>query len=365
MNKKIILLLIINILFITNIDLFAQKKDSISKYFFRASISHGFIAPHHNEFKYFIKNHIKSFELSINKQTNGAKEWEQIARYPSLGIGYYYAHLGNNQILGEVHALYSNISMSILNKKYFGLNYSFSTGIAYLTKKYDFETNYTNIAISSNLNVYLSLGISAKYKFPKKVEITNSIKITHYSNGASNMPNKGLNIVTYQLGFNYMLKQRAKIINNEIAKKKKLFEYSIFYAIGRRVREIGTKKYLTSTLSANVERVFSHKGKYGLGLDLFYDGSKKIELFKNYNDNPKKSEYLYSGVHLSYDIIFGKMSFTFQTGYYFYNKALFYQDYYQRYGLRYKFTKHLMANLLLKTYFAKADFIEYGIAFYW
>jgi hypothetical protein len=57
------------------------------------------------------------------------------------------------------------------------------------------------------------------------------------------------------------------------------------------------------------------------------------------------------------------LSFLFQAGVYPYTR---YKDdgiIYSRLGLRYLFGKHILANITLKTHFAKADNIEFGLGY--
>ncbi len=88
---------------------------------------------------------------------------------------------------------------------------------------------------------------------------------------------------------------------------------------------------------------------------------KKI-IEKNTRDSKTKDSF-YSGVHVSYDLIFGKTSFTIQTGVYLWQRAKDFQPIYHRFGLKYRFSEHWMANLTLKTFWAAADFAEWGIGY--
>ncbi len=189
--------------------------------------------------------------------------------------------------------------------------------------------------------------------------------MTHYSNGGSTQPNLGLNIISVSAGLLYNLqKEEFKKIEQEIPKFKKQNEYSIIIAAGTKtLQPARTNHYLVSSISLNAERQFSYKGMFGVGIDLFKDNSRKEYLKEEGIENPTGSDLLYAGGHASYDFVFGKTSFTVQMGGYFFNKAKFFQDVYHRFGFKYRFTNHLMANITLKTYWAAADFAEWGIGY--
>jgi hypothetical protein len=62
-------------------------------------------------------------------------------------------------------------------------------------------------------------------------------------------------------------------------------------------------------------------------------------------------------------MIFGDVSFTIQWGYYLFVRWNDDGDFYHRFGLKYYFNDHFIANLTIKTHFSKADFIEWGIGY--
>ena len=70
------------------------------------------------------------------------------------------------------------------------------------------------------------------------------------------------------------------------------------------------------------------------------------------------------GIHASTDVVFNKFSFTIQAGYYLYSKWKETEIVYNRFGIIYKFTEHLSANITLKTHLVKADYAEIGLGYY-
>ncbi|MBN1252306.1 MAG: acyloxyacyl hydrolase [Bacteroidales bacterium] len=362
MNKNISLILIITILF--QIKSNSQNIDSTKNISISAKYSSGYIYAHHESFKYFIKDYVKAFETNIGFRTKGDKNWQQIYKYPTLGLGYYYADLGNPDLLGKVNAIFPYISIPIIESNKFILSYKFSEGIAWLNKKYDLYDNKYNIAIGSHLNVYINLSLESKLKIAKKTFITFGFGITHYSNGGTWQPNKGFNIVSFQTGFNYNFHDNYTKICSEIPKFKKQYEYSVILSSGfKNIAPARETMYPISSLSINAKRQFSNKGMFGIGIDVFYDKSR-IEILKNEGiENPTNTEMFYSGAHFSYDFVYGKMSFTTQMGVYIIGRARSFQTSYNRFGLSYRFDNKLIISLNLKTYWAAADFVEWGIGY--
>jgi len=364
LKVKTIIILIIILLIKENI--FSQKADSTKYISLSAKYSTGYIYAHHRSFKYFIKDYVPAFEANIGFGKKGDKIWQQLYRYPTVGFGYYHAELGNSEILGHVDAVFPYINIPVLERKNFKLCTKFAVGVAWLSKKFDLYENNYNIAIGSKLNAYLNINIESQLKLTKQVYLLAGLGITHYSNGGMAQPNKGLNIISVSAGLLYNFqKEDFKKIEKEIPKFKKKNEYSVIISTGAKTLEPArTHRYFVSSLSFNAERQFSYKGRYGIGIDLFKDNSRKEYLKEKENvENPTTADLFYAGGHASYDFVFGKTSFTIQMGGYFLNKAKFFQDVYHRFGLKYRFADHLIANITLKTYWAAADFAEWGIGY--
>jgi len=359
--KKIIVFLFV---FLIQFKGLSQNSDTIKNISFSAKYSYGYIYAHHKSFKYFINNYVSTINANIGFKTKGNKTWQQVYNYPTIGLGYYFADLGNPSLFGYVNAIYPFISVPIINKKNFMLNYKFSEGVAWLNKKFDLYDNKYNFAIGSHLNVYISLNLESEIKITKQTYFILAFGLTHYSNGGTIQPNKGFNIVTLQTGFKYNLHEKEYKIENKIADFTQKNEYSIVLSGGFKNLPPARKTiYPVSSLMINAKKQFSYKGKVGLGLDLFYDKSRIIGLQIEGIENPTKAELFYGGTHLSYDFVFGNMSFTTQMGVYLLRKAKSYQSVYNRFGLSYKFENNLTVNIHLKTFWAAADFIEYGIGY--
>ena len=98
--------------------------------------------------------------------------------------------------------------------------------------------------------------------------------------------------------------------------------------------------------------------------DLFFDNSIKSDLIEN-NEESDFNRQFRSGIHIFHDFIFDKLSITTQAGYYFYSPYVELTRIYNRLGLRYNINKDLRVNLSLISHSAKANFVEWGIGYYW
>lgn len=325
---------------------------------------YGFILPHHSFFYYFTEHHPYAFNIEVSKRLTGKKEWQQLYRYPIFGYGIYYCELGNKQYFGQVGAAYGFINIPIITKPKFSFNYNIAGGFSYLTKSFDVYDNYYNLAIGSPGNVYVNLAFDTKFKLSEHFIFETGIGITHYSNGAVAKPNTGINVVTAQSGIIYNF-NTTNYTKTEIQSHVPYFEYSVIYGAGIRENSppVG-KKWFASSFSINAERAFWRKRKFGIGFDVFYDNSiySELESSDSLADNSKMDNFR-NGIHFSHDLIIGKTSITMQTGTYIIAKYRREGNIYSRFGIKHKINEHWFANLSLKTHFAKADYIEWGLGY--
>jgi len=365
MKLKLYITLLTVVLFIENTYCQINKRDSLKPFNIEMKSGYGFIAPHNDGFNYFIQKHIPSFEIDISFPTNGDKLWEQQYRYPNLGLGYYHADLGNPEILGTVNALFGFIDVPWYRNNWFSVNYQFALGLSYLSKCYDYKQNYMNIAISTHLNVYLNTGINTKLRLTDRLSLITDLGLTHFSNGAVKVPNKGINVFSAQAGLSYRFgDQPIAKIEREIPKFEKKTEYSINLSMGiKQVYPIAGKNYFAYATTFYAERALAYKYKLGMGMDLFYDPSIKKNKEEEGIKNVATSDYFCPGFHLSGSFVFHRVSLTLSQGIYLFNKPINFQKTYNRYGFRYRLSKHTNVNLSLKSYFASADNIEWGLGY--
>jgi hypothetical protein len=328
-------------------------------------VHYGFIMQHRESIGYIIKDHIPAFEINISKQTNGKNYWEQLFRYPEIGIGYSYADLGDPDIMGCSNSVYGFMNSSIIKRQNWSFNYQIASGLSYLNKIFDTKENYYNTAIGSHFNIYFNTGFNIKARLSKKLELINTIGLTHYSNGSSNKPNLGFNIVSYNLGLKYNLyDDDIDYIKNEVKELSKKNEYTIFYAAGVKEYSLfSDKKEFASSISIDYNRIINHKRKIGIGTDIFYSKAI-IKLLEAKDGNThKQSDAIQNGVHFSFSTIVGKLTTTIQLG--VYTHSTYKEDgyVYNRFGFQYKLTENIFANISLKTHIAVADFIEFGVGY--
>jgi hypothetical protein len=367
MNRPVKNILMIFTLLLTGFALKAQTvKDPV---ILEAKIHSGMVFPVYDALSYLVQDDVYAFDLSVSFPTYGKDFWEKLYNYPRPGIGYSCWSLGNKDVFGQAHVLYGYLNIPI--KKHpdkYSFNYQVSLGAAYLPLKFDILENHLNRAISSHLNIYVRFGIDGKIKILPRCELVVEAGVTHFSNGKTKSPNYGINAGTFSLGVNYLFGEKGKItLDPVIPDIGKRYVQSIVYSAGVKVYDnLLNRKYFTSTLSYNIERLLNPRRRIGMGTDFFYDGSigeaLAVEEGTMENDVDKLIRF---GIHASYAIRYKQLTGGIQLGYYLYSKYTVLTNVYNRISVQYLFTNHLLGSVAIRSHMGKADGLEWGIGYYW
>jgi hypothetical protein len=328
--------------------------------------NHGIVLPHHSSVQYLIEKRITGFELQLATQSYGRTVYDQLYRYPRLGIGFLSTSLGNDNILGRGNALFGFMDFPFSkNNDKLTLNYQIDFGIGYLNKTYNTETNLMNIAISNNFNAFIGLDLCGRYCINSKNEVQAGIKMFHFSNGKLSTPNLGINSAVLSVGYLFGIKpaqhQRRTIIN--LVNKKKR-SYDIVLSAGAKASDqIIGKDYFVSSLVFDYRYFPKYKYGYGIGTDFFYDGSVGPNKVADLGGKYTNSDAFQAGIHAGLYPTYSKIIIVVQCGVYVYSSYNKYADFYSRIGFRYKIYKNLLFNMTLKSHYAIADYIEWGIGY--
>lgn len=347
--------------------IYTNAQTAPSKDFIVSGQAHyGYIIGHRSNMAHLIKGHIYGAELNYIIRTTGSKPWHQIHNFPEIGFCALHLYLANPKQLGNMEAIYpyANIRLNNHNKK-IAFNLRLGVGLTYITKPFDRLSNHQNAAIGSALNGFVNIRFNAHTYIKKAWRIDAGVGLTHASNGAFTSPNLGLNIVTVNLGVGYAFGN--KIIEHKkdtISKCTKRWEPSLIVVTG--IKELGEpegSKYMAYGLQANLYKILNHKNKLGTGFEFTYNFANKQKWINDSLPSPSFSDIFQVGTKLSYSFNMHRVSLPVDLGVYIFKKQDFNGTFFHRIGVRYMVTKHLIANVTLRTHLAKADYFEWGIGY--
>lgn len=362
---------IISILFFTPNSL-GQKPHSYQapNLMFECQTNYGFLIAHHLEMEKF-NTHFPSFEFSLSRSTYGKNQWEALYQYPVTGITYFNAWLGNSEILGKAHALMPFIRFPLRKQEKTELDFRLSAGIGYLTKHFDRLENYKYIAIGSHLNAAINLMVEYRWKPIQHLQFSGGIQLMHFSNGSMKTPNFGLNIPSLSLSASFRLNKENAYIKRSIRPRLTMYEFNGYSFIEVRVSsafgfkdvsEVSNKRYKILTGSVCALKNIGYKSRAGIGVDFSYDGSDSHYLSSRGIDYENDFKLIKPGVSLMYEVVLSRMSFPLGVGFYT-GGAFFEGNSYFKLGINYIVLRNLFLCVNLKTRYAKADFLAFGLGY--
>lgn len=326
----------------------------------------GFIISHRNNMAKLIKGHIYGGELNYIFRTDGCKPWQQTHNYPEIGVCALYLYLANPQQLGNLVGLYpyTNIRFNDIHKNV-GFNLRLGWGIGYLTKAFDRIDNHQNIAIGSNLNGFVNIRFNMDVKLSDSWRMAAGLGLSHVSNGAFKTPNLGLNMTTINLGIGYAFGNKSCIYQKDtIPPPVKKWETFVIAVAGQKELEAPAgNKYMVYGVQTNVYRTLNYKNKIGGGIEMAYNNATKQLWALDSVYTNKFSDIAQLGVKACYSFDIHRLSFPVELGVYVYKKQKHNGDFFNRIGVRYTATKHIIVNVTLFTHWAKADYFEWGLGY--
>ncbi|MEZ4722675.1 MAG: acyloxyacyl hydrolase [Flavobacteriales bacterium] len=324
----------------------------------------GFLLPHRQNMLHLPDGPANAAELRIYKRTNGEKDWHKLYNLPEVGLTIRGFDLANHELLGYGLAFGPFFSSLILHSTRFSWNLEMACGIGLVSKPFDLETNYKNIAIGSYGNAFIMLGQRLNYRLTDYWGIHSSLSFNHMSNAAFAIPNLGLNYPMISIGVSrsFSPSNRIKTISKDsVASVSGYWDLALSFGI-KETYNPRDVKYPTFNLSFQRCIGLTRKSSVAPGIDVFYNAALKPN-FEISGDTVSPWQILQLGTRIGYQLNIDRLIVSLSMGVYL--KDYYKQDgfLYHRAGLRYYFSEHWGANLSLKTHFFKADFFELGAAY--
>jgi len=308
--------------------------------------------------------------LSFNTINTKNNNFNILYKYPERGFSFLYQNF-NSSALGEVFGGYRHYSYNLKNKPNNQLKLTSGFGLGYATKAYDSEINPKNHAIGSKFlaSAYLKLHFF-QLLHQEKLSINIGVSLIHFSNIAFKNPNLGINTVSLNLGINYILEPTKIATSKEenIIPKidKKLYFNLILRGGYNESLEIDSGLFPFYNVTFFGSRTINNYSDITFGTDYFksdflknYIKNINVEEGKTYNEN----DYSRVGIFVGHELIQNNFSFVSQIGYTIYYPFPYVSRVYERFGLKYKLSKHLFSEVTMKINLFRAEALEFGIGY--
>jgi hypothetical protein len=331
-----------------------------------AEIHYGSVLPHNKTIEYSLNKNIERLQLTLTTNSYGRSYWDKRFRYPIYGVGYLYSSLGNKEVFGHAHAIFLFMDIPFSSReKNFSLGYQINFGISYLDRIFDISENPLNMAISSRLNVYGCFNINARFKLGDRQELIAGFNLSHYSNGKLATPNLGINTCTFSAGYTYAILpvrySRGQYTEKPVVKKH---QAEVIVSGGTKTDDQLTGTYFfISTLVVDYKYITGLKYSIGAGTDLFYDPSLGPNKVAEEGGSYTSADLFQLGMHGAVYSRYSRLNIMLQVGAYVHANYYKYARVYSRVGIRYEIAPHILLSLSLKSHYAIADYIEWGVGY--
>ncbi len=317
----------------------------------------------------------QGYELALHWQGYGRKEWQEWQAFPKLGLAISHFNLGERDTVGYASAIRYLISRKLYQSKKWQIDFEFGGGFAWLDRPFNRLSNQRNTAIGSSLNMHANLFFKANYQLSKHWTAVGGLALSHYSNGAAQLPNLGINVASITLGVAYTPKplEPESFLHHNIPKSISRdwgirFEYAIGY---REVQTIGGPRYPVHT--------FSLAGRYSLNkvnrvfAGLAYEYNRAAYDFGNavFEFNSEREAFWGASrisIFAEDEFLFGSFSVALQAGYYLGDFSyLVPNDFYLKLNHRYYFRllRHpelrVFAGVILKSHWSVAEHFAFSM----
>jgi hypothetical protein len=352
----------IAILFFLLSKLYAQE----SGIGFSLKPQYGFIIPHSSGVNHLFKGHVQAFELSVFNIPNGTKKWHHDYFFPAVGITLQVGDLGNPDELGRFFSLYPTYSVPLIKKSKLSLNFRVGAGLVYLTKSFDIDANFKNLMIGSAINAVVNFSGDISYQISSKLKMGLGLNFTHFSNGAFIAPNLGINIPAATTLISYQLNNKQSLTpssenTNELNDKIAL--YMIVTGAKRQNKLPDENHYPIWSNYINLNYHLSKNTQLMFCSDIYYNTSLVPIMIDRIAIEPNPMQLLQHGLSVMYGQKIARLTLYTGFGLYTYSKSYLQGPMYFKVGMNYKATSKILIHLALKSHFAVADFIDFGIGY--
>ncbi|MDR0794187.1 MAG: acyloxyacyl hydrolase [Chitinophagaceae bacterium] len=368
---------------------FAQNKD----YVFGLNAQYGFVWVHTAQVESVRGTKPQSLSFSFVKQYTDEKTYQKWHFFARQGVQFTYTdfHQPATSVLGKAYILSYILQPIIPLNENLNLVFTGTFGGAYLTRPYNANTNPGNQSYSESLNARLGLSAGLEYNIGENYALNLSADYNHISNGGMKQPNRGINYPTASIGIVYhtnsnRLPKYQKVKDDSWKQDNGIKkDFSIFFSPKDGYAKIDPsqayntgawKQQWKALIGGNIQfsKRVSGVNALNLGVETYYDGA--VASIKNNRGYP--SSNMFVGLLAGNEFIIGRFLFSQQLGWYLYKNTkyldttyynqnngtnIYATPFYQRYGIKYRFSDNWFAGFNLLAHGKTADFFDFRLTY--
>lgn len=234
------------------------------------------------------------------------ENWQDMAYgMPYYGIGIYNVNFFNKKGLGHPLSvfLFQGADLATFSNKW-SLKYELNLGLSFNWKYYDAFDNPDNIAIGSSSNAHLGANVYLNGKLSPYWNLHLGFGLTHFSNGAMQLPNKGLNMASPFIELVYNLNSEPTRGGDRksasFPKQETRIDHDILVTTTTRQIRLDTlgtglptrlldKNFRVLGVSYATMFVHNYKYKWGPSVEFVYDESSGVNVWRE--EHPEDGQF--------------------------------------------------------------------------
>lgn len=304
--------------------------------------------------------------LQYNWQARGKKDYDVCRCYPRQSL-FAAAYHFDNAVLGNSYMLAYQLEPSYRIGRQLFFTMRGAVGGAWATRPYHPISNPTNQSYSTHLNAYLMYGLGLNWQWSEKWQLSASGNFQHISNGGLKQPNKGVNWPTFGFGLfhypnpqSFYVGQRGKDTSWRHAPLRK--DIAVFGVAKRMGNEngTGTRQPVVGAgfqLARQVGRIHA----FTAGAEISRDQTIVTKLDRDtLTGSPWRA-----GLLAGHEFLLGRFIFSQRVGVYVYNNNPYYDAWFHRWGLQYRFARQWWFGFNLNAHRHVADYIDLRFVYSW
>ena len=313
-------------------------------------------------------------EFNFKSKKYGRKPWHQHHNYPITGVDVFIYHIGEKEVFGNAVGVFPNVSFYIIQKQNWNFLFQLGGGVAYLSTHFHPVTNTVNNAIGSNLNNITNFKFQFDFRLHPKWTLNSGLSFTHFSNGATQLPNLGINIPSLAIGFKYTPSPLVKedFISHEQEPLVNRFGINSYVGIAYREHIVsGGPRYPTHIASLAGTFLISPVNRLIAGIEFEFNRSVYVFGLETFSFNSEAEARKRSSRWMFFvadELLFGNIGLLGQIGVYLpTNPFLTGGTIYNKLAIRYYFPAipksgiRFHAGIYLKSHKTVAEYFGIGI----
>lgn len=334
--------------------------DTAARFSFESSLYASRIITGEANLQAFTSLHPLTIQAGLSWVRNGRSQWNYCNCLIRNGSSLTWTDFKDGR-LGHAFSVSAYTEPVLWHRPRWQVSLQGGTGLAYMTRVYNANSNPENTFYSAPLSFLLTLGPSVQWQLNPHWFLSLHGRLQHISNGGRRDPNDGMNLLSAGLQLRYT--PSLSVYHLWEHKKRPPNQWvTTVHAFGfYRQLTPSSPSVPVGGFNATFARTLGRISALGLGGELYYDGLSK---YRKQQSGEAIADWVPS-MHIAHQLTLGKLLFSQQLAWYLTLQTGFSERTFQRYVLAYSFKPGWYGGITLKAHVDRSDYFALLVARRW